>query len=133
MTRVQDCENVLRAKASLKLFLLALSWISVSKMLVVKTLGGAKLVKEEPNGGYGWMVVFSAFLINGIAWGTVKNLGVFFVSIKDEFEISNAATSWLLTLMMSSLSFSGKLFYHCVLETGPKFKKQLPFHVHPVA
>jgi len=75
--------------------------------LAVKTLRGTQLLEKEPNGGWAWVVTLAAFTVNGIAWGIPKTLGVFFIDIKDEFAVSNTAVSWLLTVVLSALTFAG--------------------------
>jgi len=66
-----------------------------------------QMFEKEPNGGWAWVVTLAAFSVNGIAWGTAKTLGVFFVDIKDEFAVSNTAVSWLLTVAFSTLTLAG--------------------------
>ena len=39
-----------------------------------------------PDGGWGWMVVFSSFLIHIIADGIVYSFGIFFVEFVDYFD-----------------------------------------------
>ena len=41
-----------------------------------------------PDGGWGWMVVFSSFLIHIIADGIVYSFGIFFVEFIDFFNAS---------------------------------------------
>ena len=41
-----------------------------------------------PDGGWGWMVVFSSFLIHIIADGIVYSFGIFFVEFIDYFDAS---------------------------------------------
>ena len=54
---------------------------------------GAELEEDDddevrvvpPDGGWGWMVVFSSFLIHIIADGIVYSFGIFFVEFVDYF------------------------------------------------
>ena len=41
-----------------------------------------------PDGGWGWMVVFSSFMIHIIADGIVYSFGIFFVEFVDYFDAS---------------------------------------------
>lgn len=48
-----------------------------------------------PDGGWGWMVVFSSFLIHVIADGVVYSFGVFLMEFVDYFNSGRAAASWI--------------------------------------
>ncbi|CAL1531968.1 unnamed protein product [Lymnaea stagnalis] len=48
-----------------------------------------------PDGGWGWMVVFSSFLIHVIADGVVYSFGVFLMEFVDYFHAGRGATSWV--------------------------------------
>ncbi|KAH9509415.1 hypothetical protein Btru_045844 [Bulinus truncatus] len=48
-----------------------------------------------PDGGWGWMVVLSSFLIHVIADGVVYSFGVFLMELVDYFGTSRGATSWV--------------------------------------
>lgn len=58
-------------------------------------------VKDEgnyvapPDGGWGWMVVLSSFLIHVIADGVVYSFGVFLMELVDFFKTSRGDTSWV--------------------------------------
>ncbi|XP_046542426.1 monocarboxylate transporter 12-like [Haliotis rubra] len=52
-----------------------------------------------PDGGWGWMVVFSSFLIHVIADGIVYSFGVFFVEFLDYFKGGKGETSWVGSLV----------------------------------
>jgi len=80
--------------------------------LTVKTLRGIKILEAPPNGGWAWVVMLASFVVNGISWGTAKTLGVYFVEIKNEFEVTNTAVSWLITIVLSLVMFSGKSLHN---------------------
>ncbi|CAL8343501.1 unnamed protein product [Lota lota] len=48
-----------------------------------------------PDGGYGWVVVASSFLIMGLTAGVMKNLGLFFLEIQRHFGVLNSTASWV--------------------------------------
>ncbi|MBI2860308.1 MAG: MFS transporter [Chloroflexi bacterium] len=49
---------------------------------------------------YGWVVVVAVLVIGTLTFGTRNIFGVFFKSLGDEFELSRAATSGILSLYM---------------------------------
>ncbi|XP_059175113.1 monocarboxylate transporter 12-B-like [Physella acuta] len=48
-----------------------------------------------PDGGWGWMVVFSSFLIHVVADGVVYSFGVFLMEFVDYFQAGRGAASWI--------------------------------------
>ncbi|CAG5118330.1 unnamed protein product [Candidula unifasciata] len=59
---------------------------------------GSKEVNDyvpPPDGGWGWMVVFSSFLIHVIADGIVYSFGVFLMEFVDYFKAGRGAVSWI--------------------------------------
>ncbi|XP_040899066.1 monocarboxylate transporter 13 [Toxotes jaculatrix] len=48
-----------------------------------------------PDGGYGWVVVTSAFFIMGLTAAVLKNFGIFFLDIQSHFGVLTSTTSWV--------------------------------------
>ncbi|KAG7221283.1 hypothetical protein INR49_017348 [Caranx melampygus] len=48
-----------------------------------------------PDGGYGWVVVMSAFFIMGLTAAVLKNFGMFFLDIQSHFGVLTSTTSWV--------------------------------------
>ncbi|XP_061586081.1 monocarboxylate transporter 13 [Cololabis saira] len=48
-----------------------------------------------PDGGYGWVVVASAFFIMGLTGAVLKNFGLFFLDIQNHFGVLTSTTSWV--------------------------------------
>ncbi|XP_062308032.1 monocarboxylate transporter 13 [Osmerus eperlanus] len=48
-----------------------------------------------PDGGYGWVVVTSAFFIMGLTAAVSKNFGLFFMEIQTHFGILTSTLSWV--------------------------------------
>ncbi|KAM4615794.1 monocarboxylate transporter 13 [Polymixia lowei] len=48
-----------------------------------------------PDGGYGWVVVASAFLVMGLTAAVLKNFGLFFLEIQKHFGVLTSTTSWI--------------------------------------
>ena len=84
-------------------------------MLKVKTIGKNLYYSSSPDGGGGWVVLIAAFFIYGNAFGMSKSLGIYFLEIKHEFEVSNSETSWILSLFLGALGLAGKCTSACCL------------------
>ncbi|XP_068995197.1 monocarboxylate transporter 13 [Embiotoca jacksoni] len=48
-----------------------------------------------PDGGYGWVVVTSAFFTTGLTAAVLKNFGLFFLDIQNHFGVLSSTTSWV--------------------------------------
>lgn len=79
--------------------------------LQIKTLHGVKDIDRAPDGGWGWVMVFAAFMNFGIGFGFPKTMGVYFTAMRDDFGTSNTAISWFITLTISLITFTGKYDY----------------------
>ncbi|XP_032683346.1 monocarboxylate transporter 3-like isoform X2 [Odontomachus brunneus] len=82
-----------------------------------------------PDGGWGWVVLFSALVVNFLIPGTVKSFGVLFVEFLHVFKASSTAASWMPALcyfLYSSLGplssiLSTKYSYRTVTLIGGTF------------
>uniref|UniRef100_A0A8D0KY99 Uncharacterized protein n=1 Tax=Strix occidentalis caurina TaxID=311401 RepID=A0A8D0KY99_STROC len=50
---------------------------------------------NPPDGGYGWVVVVSAFMVMGLTAALLKTFGLFFVEIQQHFDELASTTSWM--------------------------------------
>lgn len=64
-----------------------------------------------PDGGWGWVVLFSALVVNFLIPGTVKSFGVLFVEFLHVFKASSTAGSWMPALCYFLYSSLGKCDY----------------------
>ncbi|XP_077865010.1 monocarboxylate transporter 13-like [Saccoglossus kowalevskii] len=64
---------------------------------------------HTPDGGWGWVIVFSALVIQMIAAGSQLTTGLLFLTLKNYFGESAATTAWVLSLSNSVLLLSGPL------------------------
>ena len=55
----------------------------------------SEVYRVPPDGGWGWMVVLSSFLIHVIADGIVYSFGVFFVVFVEHFNSGRGEIAWL--------------------------------------
>ncbi|XP_065338145.1 monocarboxylate transporter 12-like isoform X2 [Cloeon dipterum] len=54
-----------------------------------------------PDGGWGWVVVFAAFMVNLIADGITFSFGIIYVEFLEKFEAGKGATMWIGSLFMA--------------------------------
>ncbi|XP_055056730.2 monocarboxylate transporter 13 isoform X2 [Misgurnus anguillicaudatus] len=54
-----------------------------------------KRLVDPPDGGYGWVVVTSAFFIMGFTAAVLKNFGLFFLDIQRHYSVCASTTSWV--------------------------------------
>ncbi|XP_060894457.1 monocarboxylate transporter 7 [Labrus mixtus] len=62
-----------------------------------------------PDGGYGWVVVFSAFLIMGLTAAVLKNFGLFFLDIQSHFGVPTSTTSWVTATTIATFHLGAPL------------------------
>ncbi|KAM9753392.1 monocarboxylate transporter 13 isoform 1-T5 [Menidia menidia] len=56
-----------------------------------------------PDGGYGWFILLSCFLVFGLTFGVIKAFGVFYVEIHQYFETTAAGTSWITSIAVATI------------------------------
>lgn len=61
-----------------------------------------------PDGGFGWVVVVTAFFVQFIVLGIMNNFGILFTALIDDFKSSKQETSWV-----------GSINYSVMFMTGP--------------
>lgn len=55
-----------------------------------------------PDGGWGWAVVFSSFMIHVIADGVTYTFGIFYTEFLKHFQDSKGATAWITSIMVGT-------------------------------
>lgn len=63
-----------------------------------------------PDGGWGWMVVLAAFVINAVSEGISFSFGLLYSEFLVEFKSSKSATSWIGSLFIAMPLLAGKIF-----------------------
>ncbi|NWR78375.1 MOT2 protein, partial [Centropus unirufus] len=56
---------------------------------------------DPPDGGYGWVVVVSAFMVTGLTAAVLKTFGLFFVEIQQDFDELASTTSWITSITIA--------------------------------
>ncbi|NXG75350.1 MOT2 protein, partial [Baryphthengus martii] len=57
--------------------------------------------RNPPDGGYGWVVVVSAFMVMGLTAAVLKTFGLFFVEIQQHFDELASTTSWITSVTIA--------------------------------
>ncbi|XP_009429992.2 monocarboxylate transporter 13 isoform X2 [Pan troglodytes] len=60
---------------------------------------------EPPDGGWGWVVVLSAFFQSALVFGVLRSFGVFFVEFVAAFEEQAARVSWIASIGIAVQQF----------------------------
>uniref|UniRef100_A0A6P7FY16 Monocarboxylate transporter 9-like n=1 Tax=Diabrotica virgifera virgifera TaxID=50390 RepID=A0A6P7FY16_DIAVI len=62
-----------------------------------------------PDGGWGWMIVLAAFVVNGISEGISFSFGLLYVEFLNAFDASKSATSWIGSLFLAMPLLAGPI------------------------
>lgn len=63
---------------------------------------------EPPDGGWGWMVVLSAFFQSALVFGVLRSFGVFFLEFVAAFEEQAARVSWIASIGIAVQQFGSE-------------------------
>lgn len=63
---------------------------------------------SPPDGGWGWAVVFGAFISIGFAYAFPKGLAIFFKEIQDFFGTSYSEIAWVSSIMLATTYGAGE-------------------------
>ncbi|XP_029291696.1 monocarboxylate transporter 2-like [Cottoperca gobio] len=66
-----------------------------------------KLGYTPPDGGWGWAVVFGAFISIGFSYAFPKSLTIYFKEIQEYFSVSYSEIAWLSSVMLASMYAGG--------------------------
>ncbi|XP_014344834.1 monocarboxylate transporter 10-like [Latimeria chalumnae] len=73
-----------------------------------------------PNGGWGWMVVFSSFVFNLLVVGFHNSFGVYLVSFLEAFHHSNSETAWIGSISYGFIMIFGPISGKLLVKFGAK-------------
>ncbi|NWI63219.1 MOT2 protein, partial [Todus mexicanus] len=65
--------------------------------------------RGPPDGGWGWVVVFGAFVSIGFAYAFPKGLAIFFKEIQDFFDTSSGEIAWVSSIMLATTYGAGPI------------------------
>ena len=74
---------------------------------------------------YGWMIVFIAFILNAIAFGTMASVSMFLKPLVHEFGWTRGSLSMGYTIMTLATSVSGVLWSILVDKYGSRWISRL--------
>ncbi len=66
------------------------------------------VLPTPPDGGWGWVVVFSSFMIHIIADGIAYSTGIFFIEFQDYFHAGKGETGWIGSILIGVTWGSGE-------------------------
>ncbi|CAH1954288.1 unnamed protein product [Acanthoscelides obtectus] len=64
-----------------------------------------------PDGGWGWMVVLAAFVLNAVSEGVSFSFGLMYSEFLNEFKASKSATSWVGSLFLALALLAGTIVF----------------------
>lgn len=67
---------------------------------------------KTPDGDWGWIIAVAFFFTEALTYGIIKSFGVFFYDLMTYFEESNSRVSWILSISMFVMMFTGKEGFH---------------------
>ncbi|CAI5791510.1 monocarboxylate transporter 13-like [Podarcis lilfordi] len=69
-------------------------------------LGSVVVHPEAPDGGWGWIIVLSAFLQSALVFGVIRSFGVFFVEFVTYFDELSGRISWITSIGIAVQQFA---------------------------
>ncbi|XP_074167824.1 monocarboxylate transporter 11 [Sminthopsis crassicaudata] len=58
-------------------------------------------IARPPDGGWGWVVAGSAFVVNGLSYGLLRSLGLALPALAEHFDQSTQDTSWVSAITLA--------------------------------
>ncbi|KAJ8363105.1 hypothetical protein SKAU_G00119360 [Synaphobranchus kaupii] len=71
--------------------------------------GGPRVLREAPDGGWGWVVLASSVLVLALTLAFPSCIGIFYTDLQEAFQASNSETSWVPSIMTAVLHAGGPL------------------------
>ncbi|XP_078527397.1 monocarboxylate transporter 13-like [Lissotriton helveticus] len=73
-----------------------------------------------PDGGWGWMIVLSGFMMNALSYGVIRSLGVFFVEFVHSFHKLSSEVSWITSISIAVQQFASPVGSALSMEYGAR-------------
>ncbi|XP_033754786.1 monocarboxylate transporter 12-like [Pecten maximus] len=74
------------------------TFVNVDNSLVEESTPPDKHELSPPDGGWGWVIVFSSLMVHIILFGIEKSSGIFYLKFQEKFHQTAAATAWMTTV-----------------------------------
>ncbi|XP_053143899.1 monocarboxylate transporter 2-like isoform X2 [Hemicordylus capensis] len=78
------------------------------------------LAYTPPDGGWGWAVVFGAFISIGFSYAFPKSIAIFFKEIQDFFDITYSEIAWVSSIMLAATYGGGPISSILVSRYGSR-------------
>ncbi|XP_027713014.1 monocarboxylate transporter 13 isoform X2 [Vombatus ursinus] len=75
---------------------------------------------EPPDGGWGWIVVLSAFFQSALVFGVLRSFGVFFLEFVEVFKEPAARVSWITSIGIAVQQFGSPVGSALSTQFGPR-------------
>ncbi|KAM4570520.1 monocarboxylate transporter 2 [Fundulus diaphanus] len=75
---------------------------------------------KPPDGGWGWAVVFAAFISIGFSYAFPKSLTIYFKEIQEYFSVSYSEIAWVSSVMLASMYAGGPVSSMLVNRYGSR-------------
>lgn len=67
-----------------------------------------RVLVKPPDGGWGWMVLLSCFVITGFSYAFPKAVSVYFKELMKDFQVGYSDTTWISSIMLAMLYGTGR-------------------------
>ncbi|GLD50123.1 monocarboxylate transporter 2-like protein [Lates japonicus] len=74
---------------------------------IMPPAAASNLGYTPPDGGWGWAVVFAAFISIGFSYAFPKSLTIYFKEIQEYFSVSYSEIAWVSSVMLASMYAGG--------------------------
>nr|XP_018670116.1 monocarboxylate transporter 5-like isoform X2 [Ciona intestinalis] len=74
----------------------------------------------KKDGAFGWLIVIACFFIEGLVFGTIRGLTIFFIHFQDAFSATSNLVSWVPSISLATLHASGILASILSTKYGPR-------------
>lgn len=108
---IYKINKIIRFSSSSFYFLALLSLTMTLRIFSSEACLGPKVYSEVPDGGWGWIVAVAFFLVEVFSYGVIKSFGIFLNDLMSEFNESNSRVSWIISICVFVMTFTGKNVY----------------------
>ncbi|KAG5266059.1 hypothetical protein AALO_G00249350 [Alosa alosa] len=78
------------------------------------------VIRPPPDGGWGWVIVFSSFLYNVLVLGYHNSFGVYLISLLDTFGETSQKTAWVGSISYGFIMICGPLSGKLTVKYGAR-------------